>query len=68
MKAFIKTVSRGKQQGRFRFVLKTSNNEVIATSGTQSYASKQMCKQTLIDCFPQFEIVDLVERKERTKN
>ena len=59
MKAIIKTVSKGKQQGRFRFVLKAKNGEVIATSGTQSYASKQGCKQTLKDCFPQFEIIDL---------
>lgn len=54
-------MSKGKQTGRYRFVLKSGNGEVVGTSGTQSYASKQGCKQTLTECFPQYEIIDLTK-------
>jgi uncharacterized protein YegP (UPF0339 family) len=64
MKAYIKKVSKGKQKGRYRFVLKAGNGEVVGTSGTQSYSSKQGCKQTLIDCFGQYEIIDTTKETE----
>lgn len=67
MKAYIKKISKGKQVGKFRFVLKGNNGEVIATSGTQSYNQKQSCIQTLENCFPQFEITDTTKKKKNDK-
>ena len=60
MKAYIKKIAKGKQIGKFRFVLKAGNGEAIANC-TESYASKQGIKATLENCFPQFEIIDLTK-------
>jgi uncharacterized protein YegP (UPF0339 family) len=62
MKAYIKKVSKGKQIGKYRFVLKGGNGEAIANC-TESYASKQGCKATLSHCFPDFEIIDLTKEE-----
>ena len=58
MKAIIKTVSKGKQKGQFRFVLVAANGEIVATSGSESYTQKHNCIKTLEALFPQFEITD----------
>ena len=57
-KAFIKTVSKGKQKGQFRFVLKASNGETIAVSSPESYTQKHSAIETLTANFPDFQIVD----------
>lgn len=54
----IKTVSRGKEKGQFRFILIGNNGEPVAQSWPESYATKQKCVQTLKRLFPDFEIVD----------
>lgn len=55
-KAIVKKVSHGKLKGQFRFLLKSENGQVIATSET--YTQKHECLETLVNNFPQFEIVD----------
>lgn len=56
--AIIKTVSKGKHKGQFRFVLKAANGEVVATSGTESYTQKHSCIETLATHFKDFAIVE----------
>lgn len=58
MKAVIKTVSKGRQKGQFRFQLIASNGKTIATSGTENYTQKHSCIETLTNNFPNFKIED----------
>lgn len=60
MKAIIKTVTRGKLKGQFRFILKAKNGEIIATSET--YTQKHNVKDLLAKHFPNFEIVDVTKK------
>ena len=59
MKALIKKVTKGRFKGQFRFVLKASNGEVIATSATEFYTQKHNVREVLEKYFPNFEIIDL---------
>jgi hypothetical protein len=56
MKAIIKTVPKGKLKGQFRFVLKTKNNKIIATS--EIYTQKHNVVKLLNKYFSRFKIVD----------
>lgn len=57
-KAHIQKVTKGKNAGQYKFILKARNGEVIAVSHPETYRMKIKCKQTLRRCFPDFEIVD----------
>jgi hypothetical protein len=56
-------VKTGKRKGEFRFVLKASNGEVIATSGTESYTQKHNLIEILTKHFINFAIEDLTKEK-----
>lgn len=56
MKAVIKKVTHGKRKGQFRFVLKATNGEIIATSET--YTQKHNVIEVLNSYFCEFEILD----------
>lgn len=55
-KAVIKIVLKGKYKGQFRFILKSKNGEIIATS--ELYTQKQSCIKTLKNHFSEFKIED----------
>lgn len=57
MKAYILKVTKGKNAGQFRFVLKASNGEIVAVSHPETYTSKKMAEKTIKNCFPNFKIV-----------
>lgn len=57
MKAEIIKITRGKNKGQFRFILKAKNGEIVAHSHPETYTSIQMCKKTLKKYFPNFEII-----------
>lgn len=59
MTVVIKKVSHGKRKGQFRFNVKGSNGEVIATSET--YTQKHNVTEVLQKYFPLFTIVDKSE-------
>lgn len=56
--AIIKQVSKGKQKGQFRFVLKAENGQVVATSGSENYTQKHNLISTLESNFKEFTIID----------
>lgn len=52
----IKKVSHGKLKGQFRFLLKSANNEIIATSET--YTQKHNIVELHSKYFSIFELID----------
>lgn len=56
MKMIIKKVSHGKLKGQFRFLLKSANNEIIATSET--YTQKHNIVELHSKYFSIFELID----------
>lgn len=59
MKAIIKKVSKGKEKGQFRFVLKGDNGKNL--SPQDAYHNKQDLLDTLNKYFPNFQIIDNVK-------
>ncbi len=56
-RAIIKKVSKGRNKGQFRFVLKASNGEIVAQSHPETYERLQSCLDTLNNNFPDFDII-----------
>jgi len=56
MKAIIKVVTRGKNKGQFRFILKADNGENL--SPQETYTQKHNVKKILEKYFPNFTVVD----------
>ncbi len=56
MTALIKRVTHGRYKGQYRFILKGSNGEIVATS--ELYTQKHNALEVIEACFPQFTIID----------
>jgi uncharacterized protein YegP (UPF0339 family) len=54
--AIIQKVTKGRNAGQWKFTLHGRNGEMVAQSHPETYKQKEMCEQTLINLFPNFEI------------
>ncbi len=63
-RAVIKTVTRGKHVGEFKFTLYAENGEAIAQSYPESYTQKHSLLETLQSNFPDFPVDDTTKPDE----
>lgn len=57
-RAVLKKVTKGKNKGQYRFILYSTNGEVIAQSHPETYTQKHSAKDTIRNNFPNFALVD----------